>query len=424
VTLTACDGRPSPRGGRRREKALEGGGSRVAFPSMWQLMNTVRHYPWGSRTVIPELLGEQSPADRPYAELWMGAHPDAPSVLSDGTPLDKAIAQRSEALLGPEVRERFGDRLPFLMKVLAAEQPLSLQAHPTNEQAQAGFAAEEAAGVPRDDSTRTFKDPFHKPELLLALTPFEALCGFRPVEESLHCLAKLQVPELKPTIAALARGGLRAAIPQLLALPPEHRAALVSAVAVAAARFVAAHDPEFINTYRWAASLAETYPGDPGVVISLMCNHLKLAPGEAVFLPAGNLHAYLSGAGVEVMASSDNVLRGGLTGKHVDLAALIEVLDFTDGRVPVIHPVLGPGGLRYPVPVEDFDLTRIQLDGQSGALTTRGPQVLLCTEGTAVLSSADEELSVAQGQSAFVPAGAPVSARGPAVLYRATTNLA
>jgi mannose-6-phosphate isomerase len=390
---------------------------------MWQLMNTVRHYPWGSRTVIPELLGEQSPADRPYAELWMGAHPDAPSVLSDGTPLDKAIAQRSEALLGPEVRERFGDRLPFLMKVLAAEQPLSLQAHPTNEQAQAGFAAEEAAGVPRDDSTRTFKDPFHKPELLLALTPFEALCGFRPVEESLHCLAKLQVPELKPTIAALARGGLRAAIPQLLALPPEHRAALVSAVAVAAARFVAAHDPEFINTYRWAASLAETYPGDPGVVISLMCNHLKLAPGEAVFLPAGNLHAYLSGAGVEVMASSDNVLRGGLTGKHVDLAALIEVLDFTDGRVPVIHPVLGPGGLRYPVPVEDFDLTRIQLDGQSGALTTRGPQVLLCTEGTAVLSSTDGELTVAQGQSAFVPAGAPVSARGPAVLYRATTNL-
>jgi mannose-6-phosphate isomerase len=391
---------------------------------MWQLMNTVRHYPWGSRTVIPELLGEQSPADRPYAELWMGAHPDAPSVLSDGTPLDKAIAQRSEGLLGPEVRERFGDRLPFLMKVLAAEQPLSLQAHPTNEQAQAGFAAEEAAGVPRDDSTRTFKDPFHKPELLLALTPFEALCGFRPVEESLHCLAKLQVPELKPTIAALARGGLRAAIPQLLALPPEHRAALVSAVAVAAARFVAAHDPEFINTYRWAASLAETYPGDPGVVISLMCNHLKLEPGEAVFLPAGNLHAYLSGAGVEVMASSDNVLRGGLTGKHVDLAALIEVLDFTDGRVPVIHPVLGPGGLRYPVPVEDFDLTRIQLDGQSGALTTRGPQVLLCTEGTAVLSSADGELTVAQGQSAFVPAGAPVSARGPAVLYRATTNLA
>jgi mannose-6-phosphate isomerase len=390
---------------------------------MWQLQNTVRHYPWGSRTVIPELLGEVTPADRPYAELWMGAHPDAPSVLSDGTPLDKAIEQQSEALLGADVRARFGDRLPFLLKVLAAEQPLSLQAHPTIEQAQAGFAAEEAAGVPRDDPTRTFKDRCHKPELLLALTPFEALCGFRPVEESLHCLAKLQVPELKPTIAALARGGLRAAIPQLLALFPEQRESLVSAVAEAAARFVAAHDPEFINTYRWAASLAETYPGDPGVVISLMCNHLKLAPGEAVFLPAGNLHAYLSGAGVEVMASSDNVLRGGLTGKHVDLAALIEVLDFTDGRVPVIHPVLGPGGLRYPVPVEDFDLTRCQLDRQSGTLTTRGPQVLLCTEGTVVLTSADGELTLEKGASAFVPAGAPVSARGPAVLYRATTNL-
>jgi mannose-6-phosphate isomerase len=391
---------------------------------MWQLSNGVRFYPWGSRTVIPDLLGEAVPVDRPYAELWVGAHPDEPSVLSDGRPLDKAIEQHPDALLGAAVRERFGARLPFLMKVLAAEQPLSLQAHPTTEQAQAGFAAEEAAGVPHDDATRTFKDPFHKPELLLALTTFEALCGFRPVEESLHCLAKLQVPVLKPTIAALARGGLRAAIPQLLALSGKRRTELVEAVAEAASRFVAAHDPEFINTYRWAASLAQTYPGDPGVVISLMCNHLKLAPGEAVFLPAGNLHAYLSGAGIEVMASSDNVLRGGLTRKHVDLAALIEVLDFTDGRVPILHPVLGPGGLRYPVPVEDFDLTRCQLDGQSGSLATGGPQVLLCTEGTAVLTSADGELVLEKGSSAFVPAGAPLTARGPAVLYRATTNLA
>jgi mannose-6-phosphate isomerase len=390
---------------------------------MWQLSNGVRFYPWGSRTVIPDLLGEAVPVDRPYAELWVGAHPDEPSVLSDGQPLDKAIEQHPDALLGTAVRERFGARLPFLMKVLAAEQPLSLQAHPTTEQAQAGFAAEEAAGVPHDDATRTFKDPFHKPELLLALTTFEALCGFRPVEESLHCLAKLQVPVLKPTIAALARGGLRAAIPQLLALSGKRRTELVEAVAEAASRFVAAHDPEFINTYRWAASLARTYPGDPGVVISLMCNHLKLAPGEAVFLPAGNLHAYLCGAGIEVMASSDNVLRGGLTRKHVDLAALIEVLDFTDGRVPILHPVLGPGGLRYPVPVEDFDLTRCQLDGQSGSLATGGPQVLLCTEGTAVLTSADGELVLEKGSSAFVPAGAPLTARGPAVLYRATTAL-
>ena len=390
---------------------------------MWQLQTSVRHYPWGSRTVIPELLGEASPADRPYAELWMGAHPDDPSVLSDGTPLDKAISRRPEELLGAQVREQFGDRLPFLMKVLAADQPLSLQAHPTTEQAEAGFAAEEAAGVPHDDPTRTFKDPFHKPEMLLALTTFEALCGFRPVEESLHCLAKLQVPQLKPTIAALARGGLRAAVPQLLALTPELRSALVGAVAAAAARFVAAHDPEFINTYRWAASLAQTYPGDPGVVISLMCNHLRLAPGEAVFLPAGNLHAYLSGAGVEVMGSSDNVLRGGLTSKYVDLAALIEVLDFSDGRIPVLHPVLGPGGLRYPVPVPDFDLTRCQLDAGSGSLTTAGPQILLCTDGIARLTSGGRELLLAKGSSAFLPAGAPLDAGGPAVLYRVTTHV-
>jgi mannose-6-phosphate isomerase len=392
--------------------------------TMWHLTNTVRHYPWGSRTVIPELLGEPCPAELPCAELWMGAHPDDPSVLSDGTPLDKAIAVEPGALLGPAVLERFGPRLPFLMKVLAADSPLSLQAHPTSTQAEAGFAAEERAGIPRDDPARTFKDPYHKPELLLALTTFEALCGFRPVEESLHCLAKLQVPELKPTIAALARGGLRAAVPQLLALAAPTRQVLVETVAAAAGRFVAAADPEFINTYRWATSLAQAYPGDPGVVISLMCNHLKLEPGEAVFLPAGNLHAYLSGAGVEVMASSDNVLRGGLTAKHVDLAALIEVLDFTDRRVPVLHPVLGPGGLRYPVPVADFDLTRCQLDSGAGTLTTAGPQILLCTEGAAVLATADGELVLEKGRSAFVPAGEPVSARGPAVLYRATTNLA
>jgi mannose-6-phosphate isomerase len=390
---------------------------------MWQLTSSVRHYPWGSRTVIPELLGQSTPADRPHAELWMGAHPSEPSVLDDGRPLDKAIAEDPGALLGPAVVERFGPRLPFLLKVLAADTPLSLQAHPTIAQAEAGFAAEEAAGVPMDDPTRTFKDPFHKPELLLAITTFEALCGFRPVEESLHCLAKLQVPEIRPTLAALARGGLRAAIPQLLALDADRREELVGAVAASAARFVAAHDPEFINTYRWAAALAETYPGDPGVVISLMCNHLKLAPGEAVYLPAGNLHAYLSGAGIEVMAGSDNVLRGGLTGKHVDLAALIEVLDFSDGRIPVLHPVLGPGGLRYPVPVEDFDLTRCQLDEASGTLTTRGPQVLLCTEGRVRLTAADREVVLEKGRSAFVPAGAPVSACGPGVLYRATTNL-
>jgi mannose-6-phosphate isomerase len=390
---------------------------------MWQLTNTVRHYPWGSRTVIPELLGEPSPADLPYAELWMGAHPDQPSVLSDGRRLDEAIAADPQGLLGAAVQERFGARLPFLMKVLAADTPLSLQAHPTTSQAQAGFAAEEAAGVPRDDVTRTFKDRFHKPEILCAITPVEALCGFRPVEESLHCLAKLQLPELMPTIAALARGGLRAAIPQLIALSARRRESLVRAVATRAASFVAAHDPEFINTYRWAATLADSYPGDPGVVISLMCNHLRLAPGEAVFLPAGNLHAYLCGAGIEVMASSDNVLRGGLTNKHVDLAALIEVLDFTDGKVPVIHPVLGRGGLRYPVPVEDFDLTRVQLDADPGVLTTSGPQVLLCSEGTAVLAGADGEIVLEQGASAFVPAGSPVSARGPAVVYRTTTAL-
>src|SRR3954454_24282675 len=235
------------RSGGKRDDTSRVQPSPVVSNLMWPLTGAVRNYPWGSRTVIPELLGRPVPSEQPQAELWMGAHPDDPSRLPDGRDLDVAIAADPERLLGEAVIGRFGPRLPFLMKVLAAEGNLSLQAHPTTEQAEAGFAAEEAAGVPKDDPTRTFKDPHHKPELLLALTTFEALCGFRPVEESLHCLAKLQLPDLKPTIAALARGGLQVAIPQLLALSGKRRAALVSGVAERAAEFFAAHDPEFIN---------------------------------------------------------------------------------------------------------------------------------------------------------------------------------
>ena len=389
---------------------------------MWQLQSNVRHYDWGHESIIPELLGIEADG-KPWAELWLGAHPDEPSVVPDGRGLDEAIAAEPERLLGAASRRRFGDHLPFLMKVLAAGSPLSLQAHPTKAQAEAGFAAEEEAGVGRDDPTRTYKDPNHKPEILCALTPVEALCGFRPVEESLHCLAKLQLAELKPTIAALARGGLKVAIPQLLALSGKRRQSLVAAVAERAGSFVAANDPEFVNTYRWAARLAEKYPGDPGVVISMMCNHLTLAPGEAVFLPAGNLHAYLSGSGVELMASSDNVLRGGLTAKHIDLAALVEVLDFTDGKVPVLRPVLGPGGLRYPVPIDDFDLTRVDLGAQPGELVSSGPQILLCIEHVATVECGGEQAVLRPGAAVFVPAGETVRASGPAVLYRATTAL-
>ena len=191
---------------------------------MWQLSNGVRFYPWGSRTVIPELLGPPVPADRPHAELWLGAHPDEPSLLPNGRPLNEAIAADPLALLGPAAVETL--RSPAALPAEGARRgyPAVAAGAPDDRTGQAGFAAEEVAGVPRDDTTRTFKDPFHKPELLLALTTFEALCGFRPVEESLHCLAKLQVPDLKPTIAALARGGLQAAIPQLIALSGKRRA--------------------------------------------------------------------------------------------------------------------------------------------------------------------------------------------------------
>ena len=227
----------------------------------------------------------------------MGAHPDEPSVLADGPAAGRGDRRASPTrLLGAPVRERFGARLPFLMKVLAADQPLSLQAHPTTEQAQAGFAAEEAAGIPHDDPTRTFKDPFHKPELLLRADARSRRCAASGRSRSrctawpsCRCPSSSRRSRRSPAAACARRSRSCSRCRRRRRAVAGERGGRA-----AAARFVAAHDPEFINTYRWAASLAETYPGDPGVVISLMCNHLKLAPGEAVFLPAGNLHAYLS----------------------------------------------------------------------------------------------------------------------------------
>jgi mannose-6-phosphate isomerase len=325
-------------------------------------------------------------------------------------------------MIGAGPHRRFGARLPFLLKVLAAETPLSLQAHPSKAQAEAGYAAEERAGVPRNAPDRNYKDDNHKPELLCALTPFDALCGFRNVQETLELLRSLQAPELSRWIDALETdagpAGVHAAFSMLMTSPRDEVAAIVDATVRAARRIVDAAGP-FADECRWAIRLSQLYPGDPGVVSALLLNLVRLEPGQALFLPAGNLHAYLKGAGIEIMANSDNVLRGGLTPKHVDVPELLRVLDFDAHPIePLSAEQRTTTEAVYLTPAAEFELSRIELGATATFTATerRGPEILLCTSGCAKLSDGSE---LSRGSSVFVTAseGEYVLA-GPAIVFR------
>lgn len=370
---------------------------------MLRLDNPLRRYDWGSTELLPDLLGLQ-PDGTPWAELWLGAHPDSPStVLVDGAarPLDAVLEQDPQTLLGPAVVQAFGPRLPFLLKLLAAARPLSLQCHPSAAQAAEGFAREDAAGVPRDAAHRNYRDAQHKPEMIYALTRFEALCGFRSPARAAALLAALEVAALGPVLDDLAGPDpLRTALTRLLRMPAADLGPLVADVAAAcrARRTDGSDDDAALAT---AEDLAAAHPADAGVVLSLLLNRITLEPGQAVFLPAGNVHAYLHGMGVEVMACSDNVLRGGLTSKHVDVDELLRVVDVAPYDVPLV-PVADPApGLRVLAPpVAEFALG--VLTPTAGAVTLAGgaPRLVLCTAG----SLAVDGLALALGQSVLVPA--------------------
>jgi mannose-6-phosphate isomerase len=363
-----------------------------------------RAYAWGSTTAIPRLLGHE-PGDQPLAELWFGAHADSPSATSAG-PLDEAIAADPVQALGPEVAARFDGQLPFLLKILAADHPLSIQVHPTLAQAQAGYADEQRRGIAPDAPDRNYRDRNHKPELLCALTDFDALCGFRPVAKTLELLDALGVPELAPVGAAL-RGTspLRTAFALLLAWPQDDRDALISSVIAGCRRLV---DSGWSLTAAATLRAAADFPGDIGAVIALLLNAVRLRPGEAIYLAAGNIHAYLRGMGVEIMANSDNVLRCGLTPKHVDIAELLAITDFA----PTIDPVRNPGHVGYAawgvdVPVPDFELTMYDLDLNRGAVDANGsgPEIWLCVSGQVSVRVLGQSVDLRPGQAAFVPGG-------------------
>lgn len=366
------------------------------------ITNTPRAYAWGAKGAISELLGWPH-SDAIEAELWLGAHPGSPSRILDpeqvgGYPdLADWIAAEPSTALGERMPQ-----LPFLLKVLAAASPLSLQAHPTIAQAQAGFARENALGIPLDAANRNYRDENHKPELIYALSDdFRALCGFRSVPEILASLARLNA-------LASDNGAHRGAIRRLedqLGAPESLRPAFewlisrgegVDELVARVSELADDSTPELAT----AALLARLFPGDPGIVISLMLNTVTLHRGEVLYLPAGNIHAYLEGVGIELMSSSDNVLRGGLTPKHVDVPELVDVLDFSSIGLPYLAPQHPSAGVDvFQPPVSDFVLVHV---ADVGKLTLAGPAIVLCTAGELAISGAATSGRIARGEVLYV----------------------
>lgn len=402
------------------------------------LRNAVRPYAWGSRTTIPELLGRPVPAPHPEAELWLGAHPGDPSrvIGKDGTErsLLELVDDDPLGQLGAECARDWDGRLPFLMKILAAEEPLSMQAHPSVEQAAAGWAREEAAGIPRDAPNRNYPDPTAKPELVCALTEFHALAGFRDPASTLRLLRAIDTPGLGKYTELLAAqpdsAGLRALFTTWITLPQAALDELLPEVLDACVLHVKERGP-FDTECRTVLELGESHPADAAVLAALLLNRLTLGAGEAIYLPAGNLHLYLHGTAVEILANSDNILRCGLTPKHVDVPELLRVLDFSCGPMPVLPGDRASRVATYRTGAREFELSRIEWnagDTDEVTLDRHGPQILLCTAGELAASTADgQEARLGKGQSMWLAASDPevrltANGTGRTLLFRATVG--
>ncbi|MEU4521158.1 mannose-6-phosphate isomerase, class I [Amycolatopsis sp. NPDC024027] len=402
------------------------------------LRNAVRPYAWGSRTAIPELLGRPIPAPHPEAELWMGAHPGDPShvIGPDGT--ERSLLELVDAdpvtQLGERCAKRWGGRLPFLLKILAAEEPLSMQAHPSAAQAAEGHAREERLGIPREAANRNYPDPTAKPELVCALTEFHALAGFRAPDRTMKLLKAIETPGLANYTGLLEAqpdpSGLRALFTTWITLPQSSLDRLLPEVLDACIRHVQEHG-EFAVECRTILELGEAHPRDAGVLAALLLNRLTLRAGEAIYLPAGNLHLYLHGTAVEILANSDNILRCGLTPKHVDVPELLRVVDFACGEMPVQCGDSGGRMAVYRTDAPEFELSRVEwAAGQDDEISVDsvGPQILLCTAGNLLVTADDgERVELRRGQSVWLPAADPpvkIRALGGerAQLFRATAG--
>ena len=395
------------------------------------LKNTIQEYDWGSKTAIPELLGRARPAEKPQAELWMGAHPKAPSrVYCDGVwrSLLEIIAENPQEVLGREIAHKFSNELPFLFKVLAASKPLSIQAHPNQGQAREGFLREKEIGIPLGAVNRNYRDDNHKPEIICALTPFWALNGFRQVKEILRLLGEIQVPPLVETLSFLRnhsnRQGLKEFFNHLLTMERDKQGKIVRAAAAYAEKRTK-KEP----VWTWIARLNEEYPGDMGVLAPAFLNLVQLEPQQAMYLAAGELHAYLEGVGIELMANSDNVLRGGLTGKHIDLQELLKIVNFSEAKLNILHPErVAPGEAVYPTGTAEFVLSIIKVSGGApfASAQKRSVEMMICTKGEATVADLGEKetTGLTRGASIVVPAAVEqYRIEGEAEIYKAAVPL-
>lgn len=399
---------------------MESSPCKLARP--FRLENPIQTYAWGSHTHIQTLMG-RPPTAEPWAEMWMGAHPAAPSRLTvngDQLTLDALIRQCPEQALGKNTSETYHHALPYLFKLLAAERPLSIQAHPDSVQAERGFARENRRGLPLSDPARNYRDSCHKPECICALTPFTGLKGFRKKIDILDHLSRLCPKALGEEIHLLQVQGLKPFFEALMTLPPVKKTG-----AVREAVGHAGQDGENDPVNAWILALFREYPDDIGVILPAVLNLFQLAPKEALFLPAGELHAYLDGFGIEVMANSDNVLRGGLTPKHVDVPELMNVLNFCESDIAVLGPSPVSATLSvYPSWAEEFTLSVIGVTDAAPHVEARHgvPEILICTEGAAELSAGNPATTIRleSGASVFLPASVTgCTITGNATFYKA-----
>lgn len=394
--------------------------------SIFILNNPIRYYSWGSQTTIAEIQGRTHPVSQPEAELWMSAHPLSPStILENGkeVPLNEWIAADPRNRLGIRHAKKYDGQLPFLFKILAVEKPLSIQAHPNAEQAQEGFIAENALGVPLEAPHRNFKDPFSKPEMVCALSPFTLLAGFK--KESVIAAAFKSILGTHNrkwlTKLNLAPVTLKDFFTSLMHLTDTEKKELLEIVLVTAVKRSKEH-----ALYHWIRKLNQEHPDDLGILAPLYLNLIILQPGEALFLESGSLHTYLDGTALELMGNSDNVLRGGLTQKHIDIPRLISILRFRPQKPKILLPkARNTSEHYYPAPVRLFELSGLNI--REGFPYTSRPleslEILFCRKGFCRIHSqnASSIISLHQGQAAVVPAALKsYRLEGSALIHRAS----
>ena len=398
-----------------------------------RLSGTVQHYDWGGLEFIPALLGVTNAEAKPFAELWMGAHPSAPAMIKDiGMPLTGFIER---AVVGEDPGQRFAGRLPYLFKVLDARKMLSIQAHPTLVQAKEGFTRENAAGISLTDPTRNYKDDNHKPEVHVALTEFWMLHGFRPLQQIAATIQS--IPEFTPLMPDFAErltaatdtetraSLLRSLYATVMTMPQDRVDAILDPLLQ---RLSASPVPDKSNPDFWALRAAESFPlpgghRDRGIFSIYLLNLVHLQPGEGTYQPAGTLHAYLEGVNVELMANSDNVLRGGLTPKHVDVPELMRIVDFSDGPPAILKgEAISPAETVYRTPASEFELSRIEVSPERNFAsgTEHSADILIVLDGAATVESGDEILSLKRGEIVLAPAGLNYTVEGSATLYKAS----